>query len=159
MPEKSFDVVLLNFSLEHMDEPRSAAEQAARLLKSGGVVAIRVPNFDAALAGETGSAFQLQLPHHRLFFGSKSLRLLLEQAGFGHVEISTPPSVLEAISGACDRFPSLDPDRWIHRPSSLNAVLKGSALAVLLPYFLIQTRPRCGDGRGVILYASARKER
>lgn len=157
LPEAFFDVILLNFSLEHMEEPKVAARRISDLLRPGGVVAIRVPNIDAALSGRKGATFQLQLPHHRSFYGPKSLRRLLEDAGLQVLEIATPMTLLEGVSTACDLIPALDPDRWIHRPSKPSNLLKGAALAVLATLALPGAWPRCRDGRGVILYAGARK--
>ncbi len=156
LPEAFFDVVILNFSLEHMEEPKAAAQKISDLLRPGGVVAIRVPNIDAALSGRRGAAFQLQLPHHRSFYGPKSLRRLLEDVGLEVMEILTPLTLLEGVSTACDLIPALDPDRWIHRPSSPGSLLKGATLAALAAAALPGAWFRCRDGKGVILYAGAR---
>jgi 2-polyprenyl-3-methyl-5-hydroxy-6-metoxy-1,4-benzoquinol methylase len=156
LPEAFFDVIVLNFSLEHMEEPRPAAQKISVLLRPGGVVAIRVPNIDAALSGRRGAAFQLQLPHHRSFFGPKSLRRLLEDVGLEVMEITTPLTLLEGVSTACDLIPALDPDRWIHRPSRPANLLKGAALAALAAVALPGAWSLCRDGKGVILYAGAR---
>lgn len=157
LPDAFFDVIVLNFSLEHMEEPKLAARRMFDLLRPGGVVAIRVPNVDAALNGLTGSAFQLQLPHHRSFYGPKSLRRLLEDAGLQVLEITTPMTLLEGVSTACGLFPALDPDLWIHQPAKPSTLFKGVALATLATLALPGAWPRCRDGRGVILYAGARK--
>lgn len=157
LPKAFFDVIVLNFSLEHMEEPRVAVRRMSDLLRPGGVVAIRVPNADAALSGRRGSAFQLQLPHHRSFFGPKSLRRLLEDAGLQVLEVATPMTLLEGVSTACDLIPTLDPDRWIHQPSKLSSLLKGTALAFVAALALPGVWPRCRDFKGVILYAGARK--
>ncbi len=156
LPEAFFDVVVLNFSLEHMEEPRLAARRMSDLLRPGGVVAIRVPNIDAALSGRRGAAFQLQLPHHRSFFGPKSLRRLLEDVGLEVMEIATPLTVLEGVSTACDLIPALDPDRWIHRPSRPANLLRGATLAALAAVALPGAWSRRRDEKGVILYAGAR---
>ncbi len=156
LPAAFFDVIVLNFSLEHMEEPRPAAQKISDLLRPGGVVAIRVPNIDAALGGRRGAAFQLQLPHHRSFYGPKSLRRLLEGVGLDVMEITTPLTLLEGVSTACDLIPALDPDRWIDRPATPLNLLRGAALAALTTVALPAAWFRCRDGKGVILYAGAR---
>jgi SAM-dependent methyltransferase len=157
LPPQHFDLVLLNFCLEHMARPREAIGKALELLRPGGVVAIRVPNVDPALEGSAGAVFQLQLPVHCSFFAPESLRGLLERVGLGEVAMSTPLSLLEGVSAACRWVPGLDPERWIHRPLAPSSLVRGASLAALATLCLPGAWRRCRRGKGAVLYAAARR--
>jgi SAM-dependent methyltransferase len=157
LPEGSFEVVLLNFSLEHMERPRAAMARVGSLLRPGGMVLIRVPNIDAAMRGSIGAGFQLQLPHHCSFFGPDSLGQLLESEGFVVKELVTPLSLLEGVSIACQLVPALDPEQWIHRPLAPTSLLRTVVLAKLAILAMPWAWLRCRRGEGVILSAVARR--
>ncbi len=93
MPTGHYDAVVFNQSLEHIGDPRGALQQVHRALAAGGVVAISVPNFDCWARRRFGrNWFHLDLPRHRVHFGERSLRILLERAGFDVVELWTSTS-------------------------------------------------------------------
>jgi SAM-dependent methyltransferase len=88
-----YDAVVFNQSLEHIGAPRSALRRVHRALAPGGVMAISVPNFDCRARRRFGRDwFHLDLPRHRVHFGERSLRILLERAGFDAVELWTSTS-------------------------------------------------------------------
>jgi len=157
LPAASFDVVLMNFSLEHMDEPRAAVSRVRELLRPGGTLAVRVPNTDAALAGDRGALFQLRPQHHCSFFGPLSLCALLEAGGLEVCEVGTPMSLLGGVSLACGLVPALDPEGWMHRPMAPDSLLRAGALSVLTLLSLPGAWGRCRRGEGVILSAAARR--
>lgn len=80
---ESFDVVIMNHSLEHVLDVNLALKNIFLLLKSGGFFVCEVPNnqcLGAILAGN--SWFHLAVPRHLNFFTEKSLMMFLEKAGF-----------------------------------------------------------------------------
>jgi 2-polyprenyl-3-methyl-5-hydroxy-6-metoxy-1,4-benzoquinol methylase len=84
-----FDVVTMWDVLEHLPEPRRAAEEVHRLLTAGGFLVIRVPNTDfqllKAFVRETifrGQRVSLQGNYHLNHFSPTSLRRLLMSTGF-----------------------------------------------------------------------------
>lgn len=84
----TFDAIIFNHSLEHIDDPLAALEQAARLLRRGGLVAVAVPNFGSWHRRAFGSAwFQLDLPRHLQHFDRSSLVGLARCAGLHPVAI------------------------------------------------------------------------
>jgi SAM-dependent methyltransferase len=157
--ERSFDVVVLNFSLEHVGRPAETVRKVAGLLRPGGVVVIRVPNFAAALQGLSGAVFQLRLPHHCSFFTASSLVRLLEDGGFEPLEIATPFTLLEGVSITCERFPLLDPERWMYSSSYLAGLPRAAALAAITALVQPLTWRRCRRDEGLILQAAARRPR
>lgn len=92
-----FDAVTSFFSLEHVAEPRLMMREVARLLKPGGIFYGIVPN------AFTNTA-DFVVNDHVNHFSATSLRLLLESAGFGIVELDDQAHasafVVVATSGA-----------------------------------------------------------
>jgi SAM-dependent methyltransferase len=86
-PDGSFDVVTLWDVLEHLHDPKAALLEANRVLKPGGIVALRVPNadsWDARLFGKYW--FGLDAPRHLYVFGVHALQRLLKCADFEVLE-------------------------------------------------------------------------
>ena len=65
LPDNSFDLVLFNQALEHMDDVARTLEEARRVLRTGGHAVIQVPYFRSADAFADIT--------HRHFFTSRSL--------------------------------------------------------------------------------------
>ncbi len=90
-----FDWVHSNHVFEHLADPLAAAKEAQRVLKPGGLVFIEVPNqfdniqfFRYRLMGRIPVRERnIRSIHHLFFFSRKTLRLLLEKAGFHDIEI------------------------------------------------------------------------
>ncbi|MBN1135989.1 MAG: class I SAM-dependent methyltransferase [Anaerolineae bacterium] len=86
LPSASFDAVTLWDVLEHLYDPRAELAEIHRILKSGGVLLIELPNvrsFDAALFGRYWIG--LDMPRHLYLFPPSALDALLEQSGFAIV--------------------------------------------------------------------------
>jgi SAM-dependent methyltransferase len=100
----SFDAIVFNHSLEHIPDPGEAIEQAAQLLRPGGLLAIAVPNFGSWHRRVFGSAwFQLDLPRHLQHFDQDSLLALLRDRGLEPVAVeaaSMRPSLLGSLQYA-----------------------------------------------------------
>lgn len=78
----SFDLVIMNHVLEHMEDPVAVLEKAKRVLKTGGLVFIDVPNFASLSAKLWGVNWRYLLPNeHKFHFTPQSLDKLLEKAG------------------------------------------------------------------------------
>lgn len=88
---RTFDAVVIWNCFDQLFDPRGALAAARRLLRPGGVIAIRVPNgaFYARLAGGAGSLARAVLAHNNLLgfpyrfgFTPESIVRLLEEQGF-----------------------------------------------------------------------------
>ena len=82
-PDASFDLVAMTEYLEHEPRPRQVIEEARRVVKPGGFLAIEVPD----ITGPPGRWFvddwwQLDAPRHVTFFSPQTLTLLLQECGF-----------------------------------------------------------------------------
>src|SRR5882672_3970790 len=86
---ESADLITMTEYLEHEAEPRPVIEEARRLVKPGGFLAIEVPD----ITGPPGRWFreswwQIDAPRHLTFFSPATLRSLLEASGFEVVRVN-----------------------------------------------------------------------
>lgn len=82
-PEGHFTGVLLRSFLEHEVDPKGLLEAGFRVLKPGGSVYIRVPNYSGCnrrLIGHRWPGFRL--PDHVNYFTDRSLKAMAEACGF-----------------------------------------------------------------------------
>jgi len=83
--DNSFDVVHLSHVLEHTTDPRATIREVQRILKPGGKIIIKVPNF-------LGLAYKifpqaLDIPRHLFHFNKRNLSILLSSTGFKNIKI------------------------------------------------------------------------
>lgn len=80
---KPFDVVTIQDVLDHFIDPVAVIRKANRMLKKGGLMVIKVHDYDCLYAKLTGSRFYAVIPpSHLTYFTRKSLRILCEHNGF-----------------------------------------------------------------------------
>jgi len=83
IPTNIFDVVTLNGCLEHLHKPKETMIKITKLLKKDAVLVITVPNFDGIGRVIFGKEwYAVQPPTHLYHFTPKTLRNMLELAGF-----------------------------------------------------------------------------
>jgi 2-polyprenyl-3-methyl-5-hydroxy-6-metoxy-1,4-benzoquinol methylase len=86
--DASFDAITLWQSLEHMHQPLEALQEVHRLLTPAGTLIVAVPNFDSWAALHFGSDwYGLDLPRHLTHFTPETLRGMLQQTGFTHIDL------------------------------------------------------------------------
>jgi len=73
----SVDVVTLIGTIEHLTDPMRTLRSAARLLRSGGVLAVTTPDIEGRLG-----YFSWKPPEHLFYFSARTLSRLLDEAGF-----------------------------------------------------------------------------
>jgi 2-polyprenyl-3-methyl-5-hydroxy-6-metoxy-1,4-benzoquinol methylase len=81
--EGFFDAVIIWHVLEHMDDPMLTIRETARILRTGGMLAVAVPNFGSFQARVfRESWFHLDLPRHAHHFAKDVLLECLRDNGF-----------------------------------------------------------------------------
>lgn len=103
-PPGSFAVVTLLDVLEHLLEPRQEMERVYRLLETGGIAVVRLPNTlfhlpKARWCSRLGiSESNLEIPFHLNHFTPRTLSALLRDVGFDvlSVEVGAPETQVHA---------------------------------------------------------------
>ena len=78
LPAESFDVVTAWAAFEHLHDPGAAFAASARLLRTGGVLILQVPNLRSI---QSRWALLEDVPRHLYFFSEKTLRAYGERVG------------------------------------------------------------------------------
>jgi 2-polyprenyl-3-methyl-5-hydroxy-6-metoxy-1,4-benzoquinol methylase len=85
----SFDVIILNHSLEHMIDPTGVLDITRTILKDSGILVVGVPNIDSLKADIQKARWRSLLPEqHRWHFTPVTLSLLLKNCGYYVISIS-----------------------------------------------------------------------
>lgn len=83
LPGAQFDVITFWDVLEHLPDPVDALRQSFRLLRPGGLLLVRAPNFASYLARRFGADwYELSLPYHLFHFTPDTLARVVEASGF-----------------------------------------------------------------------------
>jgi SAM-dependent methyltransferase len=81
-PDASFDVVTLVDVIEHLADPLSTLQEIRRVLKPGGLLYVVTPNIASLMARLMRSRWWGLRPAHIYYFSPRTLRHLLDKAGF-----------------------------------------------------------------------------
>lgn len=86
LPDRSVDVITLNHTLEHVDEPMAGLRERFRVLRPGGSVLVVVPDADKwkiALMPRLGRDLRPELCgwQHHVYSSSTTLRRALKRSG------------------------------------------------------------------------------
>lgn len=80
---RKYDAIMLNHSLEHMEQQQEVLNQAFSILTKDGRLLIRIPVVSKPLMAEYGlDGVALDAPRHFYIHSFKSISLLLNRAGF-----------------------------------------------------------------------------
>lgn len=96
LPERYFDLIILNHTLEHMDNPQLVIRKISTILKEGGIIFIDVPNFGSLSSKILGRRWPYLLPlEHKSQFTKESLTKLLEDGGFAILDWESRSGIFE----------------------------------------------------------------
>ena len=96
LPENYFDLIILNHTLEHMDNPNFVLKKVNTLLKVGGIVFIDVPNFGSLSSRLLGKRWPYLLPEeHKHQFTKESLDKLIKNNGFNILHWESRSGIFE----------------------------------------------------------------
>jgi 2-polyprenyl-3-methyl-5-hydroxy-6-metoxy-1,4-benzoquinol methylase len=96
--ESFFDAVTLSHVIEHVHDPLAALQHCRRVMKPGAYLWLQTPNIDSAGYEIYGRFWRgLESPRHLALFQPRSLREILERAGFDRIEMLPPQDALQPI--------------------------------------------------------------
>lgn len=99
LPKNYFDLVIMNHTLEHLNNPEKILEKVRSLLKEGGILLVDVPN-----AGGFGSRMLKDkwpyrlLKEHKQQFTRESLSGIFEEEGFEVIHFESRSGIFEFAS-------------------------------------------------------------
>ncbi|MBA3666271.1 MAG: class I SAM-dependent methyltransferase [Sphingomonas sp.] len=110
---ESFDFITLSHVIEHVHDPILLLQEAYDLLRPGGGLYIDTPNIDAIGHELYGTNWRgLETPRHLILFNRRSLRSILEQAGFRSVRYRPRLQPFQSLSIQSRRMAAgLDPNK------------------------------------------------
>lgn len=83
LKENFFDLVILNHTLEHLDNPQKILGKVYRVLKTGGIILVDVPNFGGLSSKILKKHWPYLTPYeHRHQFTYENLTKILKNSGF-----------------------------------------------------------------------------
>ncbi|MDR2159838.1 MAG: class I SAM-dependent methyltransferase [Treponema sp.] len=118
--DSSFDLVLASHLIEHLNRPADMVREAYRILRPGGRFFVTTPNIAGFQARLFGGRWRSAIFDHLYLFSVRTLRALLEGAGFlveknvtwGGLAAGTAPAPLKKIA-----------DHWAKRSGLGDVVL------------------------------------
>lgn len=88
--DNTFDVITINHVIEHVPEPLGLLQECRRILKLGGKLVVTTPNAASWGHGLFEENWRgLEPPRHLHIFTPTSLAILIKQAGFKVIDLST----------------------------------------------------------------------
>lgn len=94
-----FDVVILNHTLEHVNNPAVVLKKVKSVLNPGGIVYIDVPNFDSFSRKFAGSSWKYLLPKEHVFhFTPKTLNSVASNSGLKVIWESTWSGIFDVAN-------------------------------------------------------------
>ncbi len=92
-PDKHFDVVIINHTLEHVPQPVPMLRETRRILADDGILVVGVPNFASLMAQLLRFHWAGLVPdQHRWHFEPRTLKMMLAHAGFQIRRLVVQPS-------------------------------------------------------------------
>jgi len=96
LPNNYFNVVVMNHTLEHIDNPVKVIELIYKHLKKGGIIFIDVPNFGSISSKILRKRWRLLAPdEHNHHFTKETLQKILEKSGFKVIYTETRSGIFD----------------------------------------------------------------
>ncbi len=93
LPNRSFDVIVLNDVIEHLADPKATLKEIRQILKNDGVIYVSTPDIDSALSQLLGARWWGINKYHLFYFSKKTLEQFFREVGFKAVRYSAYPRV------------------------------------------------------------------
>ncbi len=140
LPKNYFDMVILNHTLEHMDDPVKVLKKIHTILKDNGIVYVDVPNAGGLGAKILKDGWPYRLPEeHRYQFTKESLRGVFKNSGFRVIHFESRSGIFEFADPVEEIWQSL-----------ITGKKRFFTNIVFSPYSLIATVLNMGDSMSMI---------
>ncbi|KKQ91796.1 MAG: Methylase involved in ubiquinone/menaquinone biosynthesis [Microgenomates group bacterium GW2011_GWC1_39_7b] len=139
-PDNSFDLVIMNHTLEHVDDADLILKKIHRILKKGGILYVDVPNAGGLGSKIMGDKWTLKLPNeHNYQFTKDSLSKKIINAKFKIIHFESRSGLFE--------FANPLSELW----QSFSIFKKRFFVNILfLPYSFLATLLNMGDSMSII---------
>lgn len=109
-PNDSFDAAFSHAVLEHLQHPTQALQELLRVLKPGGVVGVRSPDWGGFLIAPSDPELDRAISYYKLLqqknggnpYVGRNLKALLRQAGFTEIEASATYECYDPLSAIAE---------------------------------------------------------
>lgn len=151
---RQYDAIIFNNVLEHLHSPERAIATASRLLNTGGMIFVEVPNIGSNQFNFfKADWYHLAIPQHLYHFTSEALDNIMHQFALERTWLSTYSPRTSAAGYAASLSPSLQPAQlrqsWSLPRLFLYLVIQISAMPIVCFESLL--------GKGGVLRAIYRK--
>lgn len=102
LPSNHFDLVVMNHVIEHVYEPRKVLDKIYSLLRPGGLLLIKTPNFlsiERLIFGKNW--YPYEIPRHIFIFSKRSVEKILDGSGYEVLSVKyekTPNNIILSIN-------------------------------------------------------------
>lgn len=105
---KKFDLIIMNHTLEHLENPVQVIDKCRKLLKPKGILYIDLPNFDSFSLKFQKSNWPLLLPKEHLWhFTEKSFKEIFDKMNFKILSVEKASGVWDFNNPGKELFTSL----------------------------------------------------
>ncbi len=87
LADNSLDVITMWDVIEHVADPFGEMQQAQKLLKPGGLLVVHTMDIDSGFARVMGSRWPWLMEMHIYYFSRRTLKAMLEKAGFTVIRV------------------------------------------------------------------------
>jgi len=114
LPQGYFDVATMWDVVEHLTDPLGELRRVHRLLRSGGLLVVHTIDIGSPFARLMGGRWPWLMEMHLYYFTRRTLRMMLEKAGFSVLRIRAQGRYLR-LGYLMNRVAALLP--WLGRPA------------------------------------------
>ncbi len=108
LPKNYFDVVIMNHTLEHLDDPILVLKKINSILKKNGILLVDVPNAGSFGSKILGDKWPYKLPkEHKQQFTKVSLSKAFKETGFKVIHFESRSGIFEFSNPIKDIWESL----------------------------------------------------